>query len=124
MEFFILILKLILTLAIVFGLMILTLRYSKKGINKINAQKYVKIIDRVQIAKDIYVVILKIGDEGQVVLMSSANSEVLRKLTSEELKEIEDGKNEAYENMTNAFKNIKAKIKLKEDKNEEDNKQK
>ncbi|MCI5726307.1 MAG: hypothetical protein MR274_02035 [Clostridium sp.] len=124
MEFFILILKLILTLAIVFGLMILTLRYSKKGINKINAQKYVKIIDRVQIAKDIYVVILKIGDEGQVVLMSSANSEVLKKLTSEELKEIEDGKNEAYENMTNAFKNIKAKIKLKEDKNEEDNKQK
>ena len=111
MEFFILILKLILTLAIVFGLMILTLRYSKKGINKINAQKYVKIIDRVQIAKDIYVVILKIGDEGQVVLMSSANSEVLKKLTSEELKEIEDGKNEAYENMTNAFKNIKAKIK-------------
>ena len=85
MEFFILILKLILTLAIVFGLMILTLRYSKKGINKINAQKYVKIIDRVQIAKDIYVVILKIGDEGQVVLMSSANSEVLKKLTSEEL---------------------------------------
>ena len=124
MEFFILILKLILTLAIVFGLMILTLRYSKKGINKINAQKYVKIIDRVQIAKDSYVVILKIGDEGQVVLMSSANSEVLKKLTSEELKEIEDGKNEAYENMTNAFKNIKAKIKLKEDKNEEDNKQK
>ena len=124
MEFFILILKLILTLAIVFGLMILTLRYSKKGINKINAQKYVKIIYRVQIAKDIYVVILKIGDEGQVVLMSSANSEVLKKLTSEELKEIEDGKNEAYENMTNAFKNIKAKIKLKEDKNEEDNKQK
>ena len=124
MEFFILILKLILTLAIVFGLMILTLRYSKKGINKINAQKYVKIIDRVQIAKDIYVVILKIGDEGQVVLMSSANSEVLKKLTSEELKEIEDVKNEAYENMTNAFKNIKAKIKLKEDKNEEDNKQK
>ena len=124
MEFFILILKLILTLAIVFGLMILTLRYSKKGINKINAQKYVKIIDRVQIAKDIYVVILKIGDEGQVVLMSSANSEVLKKLTSEELKEIEDGKNEAYENMTNAFKNIKAKIKLKEDKKEEDNKQK
>ena len=124
MEFFILILKLILTLAIVFGLMILTLRYSKKGINKINAQKYVKIIDRVQIAKDIYVVILKIGDEGQVVLMSSANSEVLKKLTSEELKEIEDGKNEAYENMTNAFKNIKAKIKLKKDKNEEDNKQK
>ena len=124
MEFFILILKLILTLAIVFGLMILTLRYSKKGINKINAQKYVKIIVRVQIAKDIYVVILKIGDEGQVVLMSSANSEVLKKLTSEELKEIEDGKNEAYENMTNAFKNIKAKIKLKEDKNEEDNKQK
>ena len=124
MEFFILILKLILTLAIVFGLMILTLRYSKKGISKINAQKYVKIIDRVQIAKDIYVVILKIGDEGQVVLMSSANSEVLKKLTSEELKEIEDGKNEAYENMTNAFKNIKAKIKLKEDKNEEDNKQK
>lgn len=124
MEFFILILKLILVLAIVFGLMILTLRYSKKGINKINAQKYVKIIDRVQIAKDIYVVILKIGDEGQVVLMSSANSEVLKKLTSEELKEIEDGKNEAYENMTNAFKNIKAKIKLKEDKNEEDNKQK
>ena len=124
MEFFILIIKLILTLAIVFGLMILTLRYSKKGINKINAQKYVKIIDRVQIAKDIYVVILKIGDEGQVVLMSSANSEVLKKLTSEELKEIEDGKNEAYENMTNAFKNIKAKIKLKEDKNEEDNKQK
>ena len=56
--------------------------------------------------------------------MSSANSEVLKKLTSEELKEIEDGKNEAYENMTNAFKNIKAKIKLKEDKNEEDNKQK
>ena len=47
-----------------------------------------------------------------------------KELTSEELKEIEDGKNEAYENMTNAFKNIKAKIKLKEDKNEEDNKQK
>ena len=37
--------------------------YSKKGINKINAQKYVKIIDRVQIAKDIYVVILKMYDK-------------------------------------------------------------
>lgn len=119
MDEFYLVIKLIFALIVVFGLMIIAIKYSNKGVNKINSRKYVKVIDRVQISKESFIVILKIGEKGLVLLTSTNHTEKLEELTNEEIELIEKNKQEGYEEMTKVFEKIINKVKLKEKKNEQ-----
>lgn len=124
MDFFILIIKLIFALILVFGLMFIALKYSRNSISKFGNKRYAKVIDRIQISKDSCVIIMKLGEEGLVILSNSGHSETLKKLSKEEIEVIEKQKAESYENMSHAFDKIKKKIKSKEDKYEKNKEQK
>lgn len=122
MDFFVMIIKLIFGLIIILGVCFIALNYSNKGISKISNKRYVRVIDRMQISKDTYIVILKVGNKGMVLLTNMGHTEKLQELTLEEIETIESSKMESYENMTNKFNkiisNIISKIKSKEDKDE------
>ncbi|NLK94057.1 MAG: FliO/MopB family protein [Clostridiales bacterium] len=117
-EFVVMIIKLIFGLVVIFGLMMIVIKFSNNSLKSINNKKYINIIDRMQISKETYIVVVKIGKKGMVLLTSSRHTEKLQELTQEEIEEIQEMKRESYENMTHAFDKLINKIKSKEDKNE------
>lgn len=119
MDYVILIFRLIFALIFIFGLIIVFYKYSNKGINKINEKKYIKVIERIQISRDSSIIIIQIGEEGQVLLSSIGHTKVLKELTKEQLEKIQNDKKESYEEMTEAFNKVIKKIRLKEKRHEE-----
>lgn len=121
--------KLIVSMIIIFALMIILFKYANKGINGNLNKKYVKVIERVQISKDGYILVVKVGKKEMVLSTSTGHTEKLQELTEEELAEIEEAKQQAlkdmnnkYEGILNNFKSLSieawGKIKSKEDKHE------
>lgn len=103
MDFIFMFFKLIFGLIVVLLAMVLTLKYSNKGITKLTDKKYVKIVDKVQIAKDSYIVIIKLGNKGKVLSVSNSHTEVLEEISLEEILKIEQEKRESIEDMTKTF---------------------
>ena len=129
MDFTLMIFKLIVSMIVIFALMIILFKYANKGINGNLNKKYVKVIERVQISKDGYILVVKVGKKGMVLSTSTGHTEKLQELTEEELAEIEEAKQQAlkdmnnkYEGILNNFKSLSieawGKIKSKEDKHE------
>lgn len=129
MDFTLMIFKLIVSMIIIFALMIILFKYANKGINGNLNKKYVKVIERVQISKDGYILVVKVGKKGMVLSTSTGHTEKLQELSEEELAEIEEAKQQAlkdmnnkYEGILNNFKSLSieawGKIKSKEDKHE------
>lgn len=129
MDFTLMIFKLIVSMIIIFALMIILFKYANKGINGNLNKKYVKVIERVQISKDGYILVVKVGKKGMVLSTSTGHTEKLQELTEEELAEIEEANQQAlkdmnnkYEGILNNFKSLSieawGKIKSKEDKHE------
>lgn len=121
--------KLIVSMIVIFALMIILFKYANKGINGNLNKKYVKVIERVQISKDGYILVVKVGNKGMVLSTSTGHTEKLQELSEEELAEIEEAKQQAlkdmnnkYEGMLNNFKSLSieawGKIKSKEDRHE------
>ena len=129
MDFTLMIFKLIVSMIVIFALMIILFKYANKGINGNLNKKYVKVIERVQISKDGYILVVKVGKKGMVLSTSTGHTEKLQELSEEELAEIEEAKQQAlkdmnkkYEGILNNFKSLSieawGKIKSKEDKHE------
>ncbi|MEO2507051.1 flagellar biosynthetic protein FliO [Clostridium paraputrificum] len=129
MDFTLMIFKLIVSMIVIFALMIILFKYANKGINGNLNKKYVKVIERVQISKDGYILVVKVGNKGMVLSTSTGHTEKLQELSEEELAEIEEAKQQAlkdmnnkYEGMLNNFKSLSieawGKIKSKEDRHE------
>ena len=129
MDFIFMILRLIGALIVVFGLLIIILKYSKKGLDSSTRRSYTKIVDRTQISKDSFIVVLRVGKEGMVILTSSGHTQKLKDLSEEEINKAEEDKQEAFDEMTKVYgkfidiskKKLQAaigKIKSKEEKND------
>lgn len=118
MDLIYLIIKLVFALIVIFCLMAVTFNYSNKGVSKLNEKKFTKVIDRVQIAKDSYLVTVKIGDKGIVLITSSNHTEKIQELTKEEIEKIENDKKQNYEEMSLFINKMINKIKSKVEKNE------
>lgn len=103
MDVIFMILRLIVSLIIIFGLMIIVLKYSKKGIDSSTRRSYTKIVDKTQISKDSFVVVLRIGKEGMVMLTSAGHTQKLKDLTEDEIKKAEEDKQEAFDEMTKVY---------------------
>ena len=101
MDFTLMIFKLIVSMIIIFALMIILFKYANKGINGNLNKKYVKVIERVQISKDGYILVVKVGKKGMVLSTSTGHTEKLQELTEEELAEIEEAKQQALKDMNN-----------------------
>jgi len=129
MDFIFMILRLIGALIVVFGLLIIILKYSKKGLDSSTRRSYTKIVDRTQISKDSFIVVLRVGKEGMVILTSSGHTQKLKDLSEEEINKAEEDKQEAFKEMTKAYdkfidiskdkvRTVLGKIKSKEEKHE------
>ena len=95
MDFLFMFIKLIFALVVVIFLMMLSLRLSNKSIDKINGKRYMKVVDKVQLGKDSFIAIVKIGDKGLIMSVSQNKTEVLEEITLEEVLKIEKEKREA-----------------------------
>lgn len=85
---------------------VVSIRLSKGNLEGIGIYKYTKIIERTSLSKDTDMFVIKIGDEGCVIISSPTKLEKIRDLTSEEIVYIEQKRDEIKS------KNLK-KIKLK-----------
>ena len=129
MEFVFMCVKLVFSLVIVIGIMYLAFKISGDRINQINKNKYIKVLDRIQISKDSFIIILKVGNKGYIMSSTNGKTEKIQDLSEEEVLTIENEKlkvqndlNKGYENIINKFKRtfnmFKNKYKLKEEDHE------
>lgn len=121
--------QLIFALGITFGLMFLCFKLMGTKVDAINKNKYVKVIDRVQVTKENSILIVKIGNKGYVMTSTSGNMEKLSELSEDEINSIEEDKKKANEEIIKNYNEIYKKSKkifskvlknkgLKEDKHE------
>lgn len=121
--------KLILALGVTLGLMFLSFKLMGTKLSAINNNKYVKVIERVQVTKENTILIVKIGQKGYVMTSTAGHMEKLSELSEEEINIIEEDKkkvaqeiNENYNKLIlklkNSFSKIVKNIKSKEEKHE------
>lgn len=118
------IINLIVFVPFTIALIIITIRLSKSSINGIAKNKYIKVLERTNLNKDTELYVLKVGDEGCVIVSSSTKTDTIKELTSHQIEEIERKQEEVKINNRNnidlKLKDIK-KFRLKEIKNERNN---
>ncbi|MFW2487103.1 flagellar formation protein [Clostridium chromiireducens] len=104
--FFGMIMQLVFALGVTIGLMFLSFRLMGSKFNMINNNKYIKVIERVQITKENAILIVKIGEQGYVMTSSAGHMEKLSELSKEEISIIEQDKKKAAEEITNYYKDL------------------
>lgn len=113
MELGLMFIKLIVSLVVVLLLVFLTFKFANTGVKKVSGDKYIKVIDRTQIGKDISLLIIKVGEEGWIMSTANGKTEKLKELTKEEIIEIEKKKEEKAEDLKAAYKVIEDKFKYR-----------
>lgn len=115
MELTMMFFKLIVSLGIVLGLMVLTFKFANNGVKRINGDKYIEVIDRTQIGKDSSLIVVKIGDEGMVMSVTNGHTEKLKDLSKDEIEKIEKNKKNKDEELKLMYDSIghKAKTSIK-----------
>lgn len=103
--------QLIFALGITFGLMFLCFKLMGTKIDTINRNKYVKVIDRVQVTKENSILIVRIGNKGYVMTSTSGRMEKLSELSEEEIRGIEEDKKKANEEIIKNYNEIYQKSK-------------
>lgn len=122
--------QLIIALGITLGLMFLSFKVLGTRVNKINDNKYIKVIERVQVTKESNILLVKVGKKGYVMTSTTGNMEKLSELSEEEIIEIEEEKKKLAQDMNETYNkfisktgqyvsNIVKKIRAKEDKDED-----
>lgn len=111
MDEFMLFLKLLVFLPLVLCLIYLTLRLGSKKYNLLQKGRYIKIIEKTQISKDSFILIIKVGDKGWIMGCSQGNMEKLHELTDEEVKAIELQKDLAQQEIINKYDELLKKLK-------------
>ncbi len=128
-ELLTMLVKLILALGVTLGLMFLSFKLMGTKLSAINNNKYVKVIDRVQVTKENFILIVKIGKKGYVMTSTAGHMEKLSELSEEEINIIEEDKkkvaaeisesyNELILKLRKNFSKIVKNIKSKEEKHE------
>ncbi|WP_236877017.1 hypothetical protein, partial [Clostridioides difficile] len=79
-------LKILICIPIILILIVLSLKISQGTLLKKYNDKYVKILDIVNISKNNSIIILKIGEEGCIMASSSSSMSKIKDLTKEEVK--------------------------------------
>lgn len=109
MEFIKYILNLVLVIPIVILLFFITVRLGKTSFSKMGMHNHVVVLEKINISKDSSVIVLKVGKEGCVGVLTPSGFETIQKLDNKELKELEDKKFQ-FSNKENSF-NFKFKSK-------------
>lgn len=108
---------------------VVSIRFSKGNLEGIGIYKYTKIIERTSLNKDTDLFVLKIGDEGCVIISSPSKLEKIKDLSIDEMNYIEEKREQVKNknlmkldkiNINLSRINLK-NIKLKEKKNGDNN---
>ncbi len=129
-EFFKMFMQLLIALGITLGIMFLSYRILGTKVDRINDNKYIKVIERTQITKDNAILVVRVGKKGYVMMTSGNSVEKLSELSEEEISEIEEKKKKSnqevidgYNRLISVSKNNVSKvlknIRSKEEKHEE-----
>lgn len=105
MGIFEMILNLLISLILILGLIFILFKLSNKKINDINDNKYINVLDRVQIGKDSHILIVKIGKKGYVMSSSAGRTEKLEELSEEEIFNIQNEKAKKFEEANIKYEN-------------------
>ena len=111
LNFFEMFLQLILALGVTLGLMFLTFKLMGPKLNSINNNKYVKVIERVQVSKENTILVVKIGKKGYVMTSTTGHMGKLSELSEDEINLIEEEKKKAAEDITENYKKLMIKSK-------------
>ena len=103
--------QLILALGVTFGLMFLSFKLMGTKLNQVNNNKYVKVIERVQVTKENTILIVKIGKKGFVMTSTAGQMEKLSELSEEEINIIEEDKRKATEEIAESYNKLILKLK-------------
>jgi flagellar protein FliO/FliZ len=103
--------QLIFALGVTFGLMFLSFKVMGSKYNVINNNKYIKVIDRVQITKENSILIVKIGEKGYIMTSTAGHMEKLSELSEDEIKNIEEDKKKSNEEIIKNYKQAGLKFK-------------
>lgn len=110
-EFLGMIVQLILALGVTLGLMFLSFKLMGTKLNAMNNNKYVKVIERVQVTKENAILIVKIGKKGYIMTSTAGHMEKLSELSEEEINSIEEDKKKAAEEITENYNKLISKSK-------------
>ncbi|WP_238858833.1 MULTISPECIES: flagellar biosynthetic protein FliO [Clostridium] len=105
------IVQLILALGVTLGLIFLSFKLANSKFNVINNNKYIKVIERVQVTKDNSILIVKIGEKGYIMTSTAGHMEKLSELSKEEIDNIEEDKKKASQEMAEYYTNLVLKSK-------------
>ena len=103
--------QLILALGVTLGLMFLSFKLMGTKLNSITNNKYVKVIERVQVTKENTILIVKIGKKGYVMTSTAGHMEKLSELSEEEINIIEEDKKKAVAEINENYNKILLKSK-------------
>lgn len=110
-EFLGMIVQLILALGVTLGLMFLSFKLMGTKLNAMNNNKYVKVVERVQVTKENAILIVKIGKKGYIMTSTAGHMEKLSELSEEEINSIEEDKKKAAEEITENYNKLILKSK-------------
>lgn len=87
------IINLIELVPVVILLIFISLKLSQKSLIKIGSGSYINVLEKLNLSKDIYLLLIKIGNTGCVIVVSSNNTKVIKNLSENEINEIIEMKN-------------------------------
>lgn len=93
------IINLLIFVPLIIILIVVSLRLSKASMSTIAGKKYTKVLEVTNLKKDIDVFVLKIGDEGCVLVSSPSRVDKIKDLTKEEINSIEKIKDDSEINL-------------------------
>lgn len=102
-EFFTMFMQLLIALGITLGIIFLSYKILGTKVERINNNKYVKVIERTQISKDSAILTVKIGKKGAVIISSGNNTEKISELSEDEIKEIEENKKKSNQEIIDGY---------------------
>lgn len=113
LEFLGMISQLILALGLTLGLMFLTFKLMGTKLDSINKNKYIRVIDKVQITKENFILIVKIGAKGYIITSATGHMEKLLELSEEEIDKLEADKTKTAKDVSEAYNKFLIKCKMK-----------
>lgn len=78
-------------------------KYVAVGASRINAAKYMKVVDRLALGQDKLIVILQIGEQYYLASVTSQSVQILKELSSEDLIEMKPAQSGGFQAIS--FKN-------------------
>ncbi|WP_238883230.1 flagellar biosynthetic protein FliO [Clostridium sp. YIM B02551] len=98
-----LVFRLAIVLPLILFLLIITLRYINKKSNTLTNGRYLNVVERIQISKECYITIVKMGEIGVVMAVSPGNTTVVKELSKEELESIMRDKKQSQQELIDTY---------------------